>query len=81
MRCLIALASARTAVAHRAEARFFTADLGCVTDSESAIEIGEAVGDPTISLGRGWWTLAALWSYVDPRRSGRTEEAVAAPQR
>ena len=51
-------------LAHRAEAQFFTADLACVTDSEAAIEIGEAVGDP-ISLGRGRWTLAAFWSYVD----------------
>ena len=65
-------------LAHRAEARFFTADLGCVTDSESAIEIGEAVGDP-ISLGRGRWTLAALWSYVDLTTFlAASEEAVVA---
>ncbi|MFI0528381.1 MAG: LuxR C-terminal-related transcriptional regulator, partial [Ilumatobacteraceae bacterium] len=65
-------------LAHRAEARFFTADLGCVTDSESAIEIGEAVGDP-ISLGRGRWTLAALWSYVDLTTFlSASEEAVVA---
>jgi predicted ATPase/class 3 adenylate cyclase/DNA-binding CsgD family transcriptional regulator len=51
-------------LAHRAEARFAAGDLGCITDAESAIEIGEAVRDP-ISIGRGRWTMAALWSYLD----------------
>lgn len=65
-------------LAHRAEARFFFTDLGCVADAQAAVEIGEAIGDP-ISVGRGRWTLAALWAYVDyDEFVAASEEAVTA---